>query len=498
MSITLELEPKDVVEDAIKKIQLGTEINWLLLGYVEGKAQTLCLYGKGNGGVTELVDKLNNDQALYGYVRVTDVMDGNSVQKFVFLQWIGSAVKTLAKARLSTHLPFVKTLLKHHTVIAATDKSEITPQIVAEKVSDASGSGSRVVGDGRRGSGSGSSVTASTSTPQKRKSFTPASTELKFANPDAAKNILTELRTAATTDYVLFGYDGDTDNLTVVNSGSGGISALVDKLSADAVLYGVLKFNTDKVDNVTNVKIVLITWVGDQVKVMRKARVTTHQGGVQNLVGLFHAAITSSDKAELTESSIKEKLSDLSRTREASSPRASGSSSPTTTTTTTSTTQGFVRRMSDSPSGLTRKPSGSNLVPGTPGTAAAITTPDEKGIKDAIADVRKGPSNWVLLGYEGATSIVVRGKGSGGIPEFVTNLADDKVLYGLIRKEEGNRTKFALIYWVGDKVPYVAKAKITPHKGEVNKLLEPYHADIYVQSAAEITDEFISQKFKTT
>jgi len=488
MSVTVELEPKDVVEEAIKKVRddAATDVNWLLLGYVEGKPATLSLFAKGNGGAAELKQKLEDNLALYGYLRVNDNIDGNVVTKFVLLQWIGNGVKTLMRGRLSTHLPPVKTLLKHHVFIAATDKNEVTNQSVSDRVSDASGSGNRVLVDGARRNSAGTSSTSPTSlsTAQKRKSL--SSTELKFVNPDAVKAALVELRnTSSTVDYVLLGYEGETDDLTLAAQGAGGLAAIQEKLSADNVVYGLLRV-TEKTDNVSSHKFVLITWVGDQVKVMRKARVTTHQGGVQALIGGFHVALTASDKAELSDTIIKGKLTEGSRGGEVS-PR-SDAPKPTSA--------GFVRRMSDSP--ITRKLSGSNLIPGS---AAAISFPDEKSIKDAVAEVRKGPANWVLLGYEGSSNIVVRGKGNGGVAELVKNLGDDKVLYGLVRKEEETdkqkRTKFACIFWVGDKVSFVAKAKVTPHKGELNKVLEPFHTEILASNVTDVTDEIISAKLKT-
>jgi len=464
-----------------------------LLGYVEGK-QTLSVFSSGNGGAAELVQKLDDAQVLYGLVRVADVIDGNATTKFVLVQWVGSGVKTLVKARVSTHSPFIKTLLKHHVYVSAEDKSEISEQTIRDKVSDASGSGNRVLTEGRR------IVSAQTSmaVTGKRKSFAQASAELKFVNADAIKAVLSEVRnSSSSTDYVLLGYEGETDDLSLVSSGSGGLPSVIEKLSPDVVLYGLFRL-TEKIDNLTTAKLVLLTWIGEQVKVIRKARITTHIGGVQNLVGQFHVAVTSSDKAELTEASLKEKINEGSgsRTREATSPRPGGATNTAGTSNKPPGT-GFVRRMTET-NPMSRKPSGSNLVPGS---ASAISIPDEKGVKDAIDSVRKGPDNWVLLGYESATTIVLRGKGAGGVSELVSHLSDDKVLYGLVRKEEeldGHKhTKFAQIFWCGDKVQYVAKAKVTPHKGELNTILAPFHADIYATSTSELTEESISAKLKT-
>ena len=52
------------------------------------------------------------------------------------------------------------------------------------------------------------------------------------------------------------------------------------------------------------VKFVLIVWIGENTKVMRKARVSLESGEVKNVLSHHSVAVTSSDRAELKEADM--------------------------------------------------------------------------------------------------------------------------------------------------------------------------------------------------
>ena len=95
------------------------------------------------------------------------------------------------------------------------------------------------------------------------------------------------------------------------------------------------------------------------------------------------------------------------------------------------------------------------------------------GVEAALKEVRNDGSstNWALLGYNDAKSIVLDGKGTGGHAEIVSRLQADKVQYGLLRVNDtvdGHTTvKFVFIQWVGEKVKATFRALTATHKGEV-------------------------------
>jgi hypothetical protein len=118
-------------------------------------------------------------------------------------------------------------------------------------------------------------------------------------------------------DWVLFGYEGGrgtNSNVLVLDGvGEGGIDALKELLFPDSVNYGIVRV-TDIVDNHTTVKFVLIQWVGESVKIMRKARVPTHKGALFNFIGQFHTDIVASSLDELSFEAIMKRVQDASGT----------------------------------------------------------------------------------------------------------------------------------------------------------------------------------------
>jgi drebrin-like protein len=93
-----------------------------------------------------------------------------------------------------------------------------------------------------------------------------------------------------TTTWALFGYEDGSDNLKLVGTGSGDISGLAEQLHDDQVNYGLYR-TTDRYDGHLTVKFVFILWIGERVKIMRKARIATHKGAIQEFMGVcLHAA----------------------------------------------------------------------------------------------------------------------------------------------------------------------------------------------------------------
>jgi hypothetical protein len=82
----------------------------------------------GEGGLDEFKTHLADDQAAYGFLRMTVGNDELSKRsKFVFIIWCGPQVKVMRKAKLSVHIASVKAVLKNFAVeLAATAKNEVS------------------------------------------------------------------------------------------------------------------------------------------------------------------------------------------------------------------------------------------------------------------------------------------------------------------------------------------------------------------------------------
>jgi hypothetical protein len=83
----------------------------------------------------------------------------------------------------------------------------------------------------------------------------------------------------------------------------------------------------------------------------------------------------------------------------------------------------------------------------------------------------------VLYTYSGGNpnTVVLKGKGTGGVEELVNQLDDAAVGYGLVRLiervDESDTVKFAYINWTGDNVPRMLRARLGTHSGAVKEFL---------------------------
>ncbi|KAI1391696.1 actin depolymerizing protein [Hypoxylon trugodes] len=117
------------------------ETNWLLISYAAAVGDKLTLTGTGTGGLAELVSKLDDTQAQYGYVRVEYSNDSESKRvKFIFVVWIGEGVKVMRKARVSIESGNVKRVLAHHSIqVDARDRGDLEEGDIVTRLRKAGG-----------------------------------------------------------------------------------------------------------------------------------------------------------------------------------------------------------------------------------------------------------------------------------------------------------------------------------------------------------------------
>jgi len=135
-----------------------------------------------------------------------------------------------------------------------------------------------------------------------------------------------------------------------------------------------------------------------------------------------------------------------------------------------------------------------------------VTFEDEAGFQQIIKEVRneKNETDWCLFSYEGPKSnkIVLVGKGSGGTNELVSNLQDDMIGYGLVRKtdkiDESVTVKFAFVFWLGENSNRMQKARVGTHTGAIRKFIGQFHVDITCSTKDEINDQIIQDKIMDT
>lgn len=120
--------------------------NWVLLTYDATSSGSLVLLGKGDGGISELISHLQDNNVAYGLIREVEQYELTKNVRFAFIDWVGENIPRMQRAKLGTHSGAVKALLSpYHVDLHPTNLSEISPEIVADKIRQAMGTAKHVL-----------------------------------------------------------------------------------------------------------------------------------------------------------------------------------------------------------------------------------------------------------------------------------------------------------------------------------------------------------------
>nr|XP_055063711.1 drebrin-like a isoform X6 [Misgurnus anguillicaudatus] len=120
----------------------------------------------------------------------------------------------------------------------------------------------------------------------------------------AAYNEVVNGRTG--TNWVLFTYEGNSNDIRVAGKGDGGLEEMVDELNSGKVMYAFCRV-TDPSSGVA--KFVLINWTGEGVKDVRKGICANHVHSMANFLRGAHVTINARSDDDVEPSSIMEKIS---------------------------------------------------------------------------------------------------------------------------------------------------------------------------------------------
>lgn len=296
---------------------------------------------------------------------------------------------------------------------------------------------------------------------------------------DAIQNVHTS---GSSQNWILVGYDGSPDRIKLVSTGSGGVGELSQHLDDGSMLYAIVRV-VDIVDNIPTDRYVYITWIGDNVKGIDKARFGTNKSSVTKLLGHYNVEIIASSQNEISETEIMKKVQDASGSRiraGEAGPVQNKTWTPKTTAGTGKSTSSMVNT--------------SNVH---------LTYNNESSLKATIQEVKdpKSSINWMLIGYEGNNETLgLVGKGNGGLQELVSNLSANNVNYGIVKVDDkidnSVMVKIAYIQWVGQNVSPMLKGKITSHKGNVNEFFAPVHVTLFGETPSDLTDSILASKIQ--
>lgn len=111
---------------------------------------------------------------------------------------------------------------------------------------------------------------------------------------------------------------------------------------------------------------------------------------------------------------------------------------------------------------------------------------------------RMGPFNWVLV--KPKVPLELHNAGSMSVTEMHKWLAEDEVLYGLLRMGFGTgqfrRVKWICLHWSGERVSPVKRGQANAKKNDIQKQLEPYNVVVNASTPDECTLESIIDKVR--
>ncbi|EZA52773.1 hypothetical protein DMN91_009304 [Ooceraea biroi] len=109
----------------------------------------------------------------------------------------------------------------------------------------------------------------------------------------------------SSTNWAVFGYEGQTNNLKVVGTGSGGLEEMIDRLSSSHIMYAFCKV----IDTKTSLpKCLLINWQGEGAPIVRKGTCANHIRDVERLLKGAHITITARSEDDVEVDVIMQKL----------------------------------------------------------------------------------------------------------------------------------------------------------------------------------------------
>ncbi|XP_043647902.1 drebrin-like protein [Drosophila teissieri] len=120
------------------------------------------------------------------------------------------------------------------------------------------------------------------------------------------------------TNWSLFGYEGQTNELKVVGTGDGGVEELNEDLNSGKIMYAFVRIEDPKTG--LN-KYLLINWQGEGAPVLRKGTCANHIRDVSNLLSGAHLTINARNEDDIDLDRLLKKLSTVSSAYSFKEPR---------------------------------------------------------------------------------------------------------------------------------------------------------------------------------
>ncbi|XP_046857958.1 uncharacterized protein LOC124451386 [Xenia sp. Carnegie-2017] len=292
--------------------------NWVLAHHADGNPSLIAYLASGNNGVEEMKGFLEDNKVMYGLVRLELPVDQSVTVKFIYIRWNGKEVPFTKRGKYGVvHGSIEKRFHPHHIFIEAENRSELDHELLMNKVEENSFTKNKVLDKnqaterkaydrGFTGYETGNTKKKVTSGFVGVQGKSGASLNFDDSITDAVADVRSD--SSNTNWFVAVYQDGNPKSPLVCHgTGDNGIHGIIEVLTNDIVAYALCRV-TDVVDDISTVKFVYIQWVGDNVKPMVKARISTHKADLEKIFHPAHVTIFANRHADISEKEIMDKV----------------------------------------------------------------------------------------------------------------------------------------------------------------------------------------------
>lgn len=325
MSITVKLVNEDAFKKALAELRSDTsDVKYIVAAHPDVNPNALDLVVSGSGDADEMLTHFDSSQVMYGMLRETEKVEISTTTKFIFVKQVGEKVGFVKKGRFGIVTSAIKELFgQYHMELAIDNPAGTSKAEILQKIGELSNQRSAVIASTEGRVMRGFTATSQTSPrPDRKKSLATS-----YTTSDVPKNIGLQTQAADNLVGALKGVRSNEDpltwvaavyeggdlkgNLAVLASGTGGVEEIAPHLTNDSVVYSLLRVE-DVIDGHTTVKFVFISFIGEQVNMIKKAKLTTHKGAVQEIFHQYHVDFYISSPNEISPATVMAKVSSAS------------------------------------------------------------------------------------------------------------------------------------------------------------------------------------------
>lgn len=302
------------------------DTNWAVFTHENQDPSRVKFIADGKGGASEFAEEFKDDGVFYGLLRMEHTIDMSTAIKFIYVHWVGTSVPFAKRGRFGVVSGSVKNLFNpFHLNIETNIHSDLSESNVMTLMEETAGTTKNKVLDAsegisrpergftssssaKRGSGIGSSNNYSSTSVQKVSSSGGA---VNF--DEQVAGVIADVRNdSSETTWCLVSYQDDNFKkpyIIALGSGTGTIEEINDVglLKDNMVAYGLYRV-TDVVDDIPTVKFVYIQWVGNDVKPLSKAKISTHKGALEEMFYPTHVTFFVTSTSEITQAAVMDKV----------------------------------------------------------------------------------------------------------------------------------------------------------------------------------------------